>query len=155
MNIRVFTPILIFVCVSLFIRPEAFAKCRYASYTISGIVIDESTKQIISNATLFFFFDESDTAVSGVSDTDGSFMATTMFATDSGWLFFDRCNRKPKNLMVVITAPGYLAKRVIFRRKDLNAIGETLDRSIKLPAILLNQSEGRNTTQQRHAPDRQ
>ena len=133
---KVFIAILLLALLSPFTR-ESCAKCRYASHTISGAVLDESTKQAVSSATIYFFFDESETGFIGASDTNGVFMATSMFATDSGWLFFDRCNRKPKNLTVVIAAPGYLTKRVIFKRKDLNIDEEAYDQRIELPPIFL------------------
>jgi len=144
MNIRIFTGILVFF--TLFsLEQGASAKCVFTKYTITGTVQDESTRQAISNATLFFFFDDNENTRSDgltypdffTTGTNGIFVATAFFDTYSGWFIFDRCNRKPKNLTVVITAPGYLTKRVIFKKKDLNTGGRVLDRTIELPAILL------------------
>ena len=57
MNIRVFTVILLLFAL-LPIKDQAFAKCAFEKYMITGTVRDESTRQAISNATLFFFFDD-------------------------------------------------------------------------------------------------
>ncbi len=134
------------------LKQRAFAKCAFAKYTITGTIRDESTGQAISNATLFFFFDDYKSTLSEgyktkypdffTTDTKGIFVATAFFDTYSGCgLFGDRCNRKPKLLTVFITAPDYLTKRVIFKKKDLNAGGGDLDRTIELPTILLRPSK--------------
>ena len=153
MNVNLFIGIIgILIVFALFpLKQEVFAKCAYAKYTITGTVQDDSTGQVVSNATLFFFFDNNQSTFSGgpkyqypdffTTDTNGMFVATAFFNTFSGGWFFDRCNRKPKNLTVVITASGYLTKRVIFKRKDLTAGGGALDRTIELPAIVLYPSK--------------
>ena len=147
MNIRLFT--VIFVLFALLpLKQQAFAKCAFAKYTITGTVQDESRRQAISNATLFFFFDDYKSTLSEgyktkypdffTTDTKGIFVATAFFDTYSGGgLFGDRCNSKPKRLTVIITASGYLTRRVIFNTKHLNIGGETLDHTIELPPILL------------------
>jgi len=141
----------IFLFLALFpLKHQGFAKCAFAKYTITGTIQDDSTRQTISNAKLFFFFDNNESTISAgyfstypdffTTDSDGIFVATAYFDTYSAWLLFDRCNKNPKTLTVVITAPGYLTKRIIFKKKDLNAGGGVLDRTIELPAILLRLS---------------
>ncbi len=134
------------------LRQQAFAKCAFAKYTITGIVRDESTNQAIPNTTLFFFFDDYKSTLSEgyktkypdffTTDREGNFVATAFFDTYSGGgLFGDRCNRKPKKLTVIITASGYLTKRVIFNTNDLNIGGRALEYTIELLPLLLYQSK--------------
>jgi hypothetical protein len=132
------------------LKQQAFAKCAFAKYTITGTIQDNSARKAISDATLFFFFDDNESTLSGGSkypdffttDTNGVYVATAFFDTYSGGgLFGDRCNSKPKKLTVIITASGYLARRVVFHTKDLSIGGKSLDHTIELSTILLYPSK--------------
>lgn len=146
---RVFTVIFVFFAL-LPLRQQAFAKCAFAKYTITGALRDESTGQAVSSATLFFFFNDYKSTLSEgyktkypdffITNTNGVFVGAAFFDTYSGFWLFDRCNRKPKLLTVVITAPGYLTKRVIFKRKDFDIREEASDYKIGLPPITLRPS---------------
>lgn len=149
MHLRLFMAVLVFF-VLLPLEQQAFAKCAFAKYTITGTIQDDSTRRAISDATLFFFFDDNESTLSGGSkypdffttDTNGVYAATAFFDTYSGGgLFGDRCKSKPKKLTIIITAPGYLARRVVFSTKILKIGGEFLDRTIELPTILLYPSK--------------
>jgi len=95
MKIRLLLPVL--VLLAFLPAKAAVAKCAYSKYTITGTVQDDLTRQAISSATLFLFFDDKDSALSDdpnapdffSTNTDGIFVATGLFPTDSGWLFFD------------------------------------------------------------------
>jgi len=134
------------------IKEQAFAKCAFAKYTITGTVQDESTRQAMSNVTLFFFFDDYKSTLSEGyntkypdffrTDTEGSFVATAFFDTYSGGgIFGDRCNKRPKKLTVIVTASGYLTKRVILNAKALKIDGGPLDYIIELPPLFLYPSK--------------
>jgi hypothetical protein len=151
MNMRLFT--VIFMLLALFsTKQQAFAKCAFAKHTITGAVQDESTRQAISTATLYLFWDGHDCTISEgyetnpdffTTDTNGIFVATGFFDTYSGGsLFGDRCNSKPKKLTVIVTTSGYLTRRVIFNTKDLKISGEARDHRIELPTILLYSNRG-------------
>ena len=127
MNIRLLTAVLVFLAL-LPLKHQAFAKCAFAKYAMTGTIQDDSTRKAISGATLFFFFDDNESTLSGGSkypdffttDTNGVYAATAFFDTHSrGGLFGDRCKSKPKKLTIIITAPSYLARRVVFSTKDL------------------------------------
>jgi hypothetical protein len=147
MNIKLLT--VVFILFILFpVKQQAFAKCPSAEYTIKGAVQDRSTRQAIPNATLFLFWDDYSSTISGgwktnpdfsTTDINGIFVATRHFYTYSGHrlLVFDRCNKKPKKLTVIITASGYPTTRVIFNIKDLNLGGKEFDRTVELPTIFL------------------
>jgi hypothetical protein len=148
MNIRFLTVVFILLLILFPTKQQAFAKCVSAEYTIKGTVQDRSTRQAIPNATLFLFWDDYSSTISGgwktnsdfsTTDINGIFVATGHFDTYSGpgFLVTDRCNKKPKKLTVIITASGYPTTRVIFNIKDLSLSGKESDRTVELPTIVL------------------
>ncbi len=122
----------------------ALGKCPYRGYEITGIVQEEKTNQLIAGARLHFFFDDLQRTLTYGYETrypdyfetnnQGAFTATVYFDSYSGWLITDQCNKKPKNLTVIITAGGYTARRMKYPLKKL--LGP--DRAIKLPPISLS-----------------
>ena len=72
---------------------QAFGKCALVKCTITGTLQDELTTQPISNASIFLFFDDYKSTLSEgyatkypdffITDTNGTFVATAFFRTDS------------------------------------------------------------------------
>ncbi len=142
---------IIFISLPIFtFQHHAYAKCPFAKYTITGTIQDNSTGQAIPNATLFFFFDDYTGTTAEffkakypdffTTNKEGVFIATAFFDTYSCCSPIDICKKKPKKLTVIITAPDYLAKRVIFKKKDLKPKDEAQEWNIELPTIHLYQS---------------
>jgi hypothetical protein len=119
---------IIFISLPIFtFQHHAYAKCPFAKYTITGTIQDNSTGQAIPNATLFFFFDDYTGTTAEffkakypdffTTNKEGVFIATAFFDTYSccSPLIYVKRNQK---LTVIITAPDYLAKRVILRKRS-------------------------------------
>jgi hypothetical protein len=140
------TYLFLFVAILISLAPVdiAIAKCPYKPYTIIGVVRNAKTNQYINGAKLFFFFDDQQSTLANGYETrypdffttnqQGAFRAKAFFPTYSGWLFSDLCGKKPKRLMVIVTAEGFTTKRLAYKLDGL--IGD--DKTINLPSISIN-----------------
>ena len=109
----------------------------------------ELTRNVISDAQVFIFFDESQTTNTNgymttypdfvLTDKNGNFKSINYFNSFKKRSFFkgDICTRKPTRLEIIIIKVGFKTKRMIFSGSDLKKIEEKGKSNIILPEILL------------------
>jgi hypothetical protein len=129
-----YKPIIVSFCILfLFNIHIAYAKCPIFTYKIKGVVVSYDNAPI-QNAFITIFFDKEDYGDTGVSSVSGDFEIENSFATDSMSFFgYDRCEKRPSSITVVVHAENYFSKRVTFKIKEL----KTEDFLISLPSIPL------------------
>ncbi len=134
----------------LFGQQSADAKCGWDLYQLDATVRDRNSLSPLGDATLVFFAGNepeiwrvnwSDTNPAHyVTDQTGRFSGLFRFATYSGWLLVDLCNRKLKRITVVVTRQGYVGRRFTVKVADLQSRQEGDRTAIALPAFDLERA---------------
>ena len=126
------------------------AKCGWLEYTIHLAVRSSRSGLPIQAASLTFFAGSDPDVWIGVTDrgdggryvtdSEGHFDGVFHFGTSSGSFFgMDRCNRKLKNLTVVVTAPGYQGQRLTYPPDRLiKRSGDPWQFQLQLPPVELS-----------------
>ena len=112
-------------------------------WEVEGQVIDRADNQPVVGAKVMVFLDESEFLHDGLNaeggdypdlpatSSEGTYLAKTLFTSVSS-------ASRPLRAEVVVIAPGYRTRRIIFKGVEIVA-GE--GRSVKLPAITLETYE--------------
>jgi hypothetical protein len=130
------------------------AKCAFRQYKLKGVVVEDVTHRPVAGASVFVFLDNYDSTYSGgynttypdffVTSGEGEFVAVSYFYSfrKSSFFWGDVCDKKPKRVELVVTAPGFLTKRVLLSFDDLKRSGVSrLENIVELPPATVKRSK--------------
>lgn len=138
------------VIVVLVTSRSATGKCAFHEYTFEGTVLNEANQRPIGGAQIFIFLDDYESTLAGGYKTtypdffttpeSGKIKATSYFPSYRTTSFFrgDVCDNEPERAEAIVTAKGFISKRIHFKMKDLKS--KKLSRwqySVSLPSIFL------------------
>lgn len=130
------------------------AKCAFHQYVFNGTVVEDSGRIPVAGARVVLFLDDYESTYAGgyltkypdffESSREGAFKAVSHFYSFRKVSLFggDVCDKEPKRVEVVVTAPGFLSKRVVLPFGNLQRSRPSRSANVvKLPAILLKRSK--------------
>ena len=99
------------------------AKCAFIPFEVTGLVVDGATNapvagaqvRIMLNGEAVVFTPDTRTIITKIlSDANGRIKAPFFFNTYSGLSLFltDSCNRRPKELVIMVSKTGYRSARI-------------------------------------------
>lgn len=132
--------------------------CGLEAYYIEGSLEDARTGHPVVGATVFIFLNEQELSFPAgykttypdftVSDSTGRFGSRSFLDTYNGRRFLGlggpRCNGELEAVEIVVSSVGYLSRRRIFERFELEATEERPEPTLRLPPVQLfpSSSEG-------------
>jgi hypothetical protein len=127
----------------------ASADCALGRYRLEGRVLERASGRPVEGARVLVFLDDDASPWRDAprrvpdharSDEDGLFASAAIFATDAPPEADApaRCDRRPRELEVVVTKEGAFSLRQRFRIDDLERAGTRQEPLLRLPALLLD-----------------
>jgi hypothetical protein len=128
---------------------SAFSKCALLEWQITGTIKLEGSKNIVKDAQIFIFLDDSQTTnVSGYAthypdfvntNSNGTFVSSNYFDSfeKRTLLKGDVCSKKPSKIEIIIIKSGFKTKRKIFDVSGLKIEEHKGLQKITLPDIFL------------------
>jgi hypothetical protein len=124
--------------------PSAAAGCALGRYRIEGSVADRASGRGISGARVLVFLDDDASPWRDAprrlpdharTDEDGRFESSAVFATDAPPAAEApaRCDRRPRELEVVVTKDGAFTLRQRFAVAELERAGTKQEPVLRLP----------------------